>query len=173
MGKPFDMNEPSDKREPSEAEQKLERLIDRTLRGLPLRPAPTSLETRVLGELERRAALPWWRRSFAQWPQSARAAFVLMCGALVALAFPGGDWAAAGLRSLHVSGALSMPWAQQATALAGAASELGASLARAVPAHWVYGGLAVSAALYAALFGLGAAAYRTLYLDSDLAGDRG
>ena len=50
--------------------------------------------------------------------------------------------------------------------------ELAAALARAVPADWVYGGLALSAALYAALFGLGVAAYRTLYLDSTLPGDR-
>jgi hypothetical protein len=39
-----------------------------------------------------------------------------------------------------------------------------ASLVRAVPPTWLYEGAAVGAVLYALLFGLGAAAYRTLYL---------
>jgi len=46
----------------------------------------------------------------------------------------------------------------------GVAGEL-ASLMRIVPPDWVYEGLAASVVLYAALFGLGIAAYRTLYLD--------
>jgi hypothetical protein len=34
--------------EPNEAQQRLERLLDRTLRELPLRQAPATLESRVL-----------------------------------------------------------------------------------------------------------------------------
>jgi hypothetical protein len=37
-------------------------------------------------------------------------------------------------------------------------------LARVVPPVWFYGALCLGAALYAVLFGLGAFAYRTLYL---------
>lgn len=157
--------------ERSEAEKGLERLLDRTLRELPARRAPPTLESRVLGELERRAARPWWRRSFAHWPQAARTAFVLICGGLIGLAFLGGAWAAVGLRWLHESGALSIPWARQAMAITGVAGELAALLADAVPAAWLYDGLAVSAVLYAALFGLCIAAYRTLYLHFGTAGE--
>jgi len=141
-------------REPSDAEQRLEQLLDRTLRALPARRAPASIETRVLGELQRRAALPWWRQSFARWPQAARAAFVVLCIALVAFE----------------SGALSMPLAQRALVMAGAAGQLALSLGRMAPPDWVYVGLAVSAVLYATLFGLGAAAC-ALFLKSDTQGD--
>jgi hypothetical protein len=151
-------------------EQELARLLDRTLRELRARRAPPTLESRVLGELERRAALPWWRHSFAHWPRAARAVFVLTCCGLSGLAFIGGAWAVVGLRSLHESGALSIPWARQATTIMGVAGELTALLADAVPPTWLYDGLAVSALLYAALFGLGIAAYRTLYLYVGTAG---
>jgi hypothetical protein len=145
-----------------ESDRRLETAIDAALRELPLRPAPPSLELHVLEELARRAALPWWRRSFAGWPGFARVGFVSMCVVLVGLAFLVGVWAAQGLGSPAL--ALSMPWAQHLVALMGVAGEL-ASLVRIVPPHWVYEGLAASVVLYAALFGLGVAAYRTLYLD--------
>lgn len=158
--------------DPSQAEQRLERLLNRTLRELPLRRAPPTLESLVLGELLRRAALPWWRRSFSHWPKSARAAFASICVALAGLGFGGWVWTLAGVRSLSASSALArMPSARTAGAIMAALQELAAALARAIPADWLYGGLALSAALYAALFGLGVAAYRTLYLDSTLPGE--
>jgi hypothetical protein len=154
--------------EPSESDRKLEQLVDRALRGMPLRPAPATLVPRVLRELERRVALPWWRHSFSRWPTPARVAFVLTCVALVGVAFVGGAWALADLGSAHAfSAALSRPWMQQAVALVGVAGELSSSLTRIVPPVWMYEGLAVSAVLYAALFGLGVAAYRMLYVDSN------
>jgi hypothetical protein len=136
-----------------ESHEALARLLDRTLHELPLRPAPLTLESRVLGELERRAALPWWRRSFAYWPPLARAAFLVICGALIRLAFLGGTTAVAGVRSLS--------WVGVLTASAG---NLAALLAHTAPPTWAYEGIAVCAVLYAVLFGLGAAVYRTLYL---------
>ena len=45
-------------------------------------------------------------------------------------------------------------------------------LLRAIPSGWLYAGVAVSVALYMVLFGLGAAAYRTLYVGPSLAGGR-
>jgi hypothetical protein len=42
--------------------------------------------------------------------------------------------------------------------------ELDAALRRVIPFEWLYGTMAAGTILYAALFGLGAAAYRTLYL---------
>ena len=147
----------------TEEDRRLEASIDAALCELPLRSAPPSLELHVLEELARRAALPWWRRSFAGWPGFARVGFVLMCVVLVGLALLGGVWAMQNLGSPALGG-LSMPWARHLVALVGVAGEL-ASLARIVPPNWVYEGLAASVVLYAALFGLGIAAYRTLYLD--------
>src|SRR5476649_1202935 len=93
-----------------DSHEKLEQLIHRTLREQPARRAPRSLEQRVLAELERRAALPWWRRSFAHWPLPARAGFLVICAALIGLAFVGGAAAMDSLRSLNDSGALSLAW---------------------------------------------------------------
>ena len=155
--------------EPNEAQQRLERLLDRSLRELPLRQAPATLESRVLRELQRRAELPWWRLSFAHWPPAARALFVVMGAGLVRLAFLLGAWGVAGVGSLHESAA-AMPWARQALALVGAAGGFALSLVRAVPPEWVHDGLVVSAVLYAVLFGLGTAAYRVLYRNSEDSG---
>ena len=49
----------------------LERFIHQTLRALPDRKAPGTLEARVLAEVERRAAIPWWHKSWSYWPQPA------------------------------------------------------------------------------------------------------
>jgi hypothetical protein len=145
-------------------DETLERLVDRALHDLPLRPAPATLASRVFAELERRAALPWWRRSFAHWPLAARAGFLVICVALCALAFAGAAAAMDGLRALNDSGALSLSWARAAGVLIASAWNLVGLLTHAVPPVWLYAGLAVCAALYAVLFGLGAAVYRTLYL---------
>jgi hypothetical protein len=148
----------------NEPDDELERLLDRTLRELPLRRAPAALASRVLRELERRAALPWWRRDFARWPLPARVAFLVICGALVTLAFVGGSGVDAGIRSLHWSGASSLSTAHQVVMLVMSAGNLAAWLWHSVPAAWLYDGIAICSALYVVLFGLGAAVYRTLYL---------
>ena len=140
----------------------LQQLFDRTLRALPLRRAPPTLEARVCSELSRRAARPWWRRSFAQWPLAARAAFLVLCAGLIRLAFMGGAAAVDGLHSL--------PWARQAGVLVVSLANLGAAIAHISPPAWLYEGLAVCGVLYAVLFGLGAVLYRMLYLQST-AGD--
>jgi hypothetical protein len=62
----------------------LETLVGRVLKETPVRRAPSSLESRVLREIGRRAALPWWRRSFSRWPRIARAGFTLVCGSVAA-----------------------------------------------------------------------------------------
>lgn len=147
-----------------EADQDLEHLLHRALRELPLRAAPRTLESRVLGALERRAELSWWRCGFAHWPPAARATFLVICGALVGLAFPGGAAVVASVRSLHESGALSVSCIRAAEVLMTSAWNLAALFMHAAPPNWLNAGIAVFAALYAVLFGLGAAVYRTLYL---------
>jgi hypothetical protein len=140
-----------------------ERLFDRALHELPLRRAPPTLESRVLRELQRRAALPWWRRSFGHWPLPARGAFLAICLALTWLAFIGGAAAVAGVNSLF--------WPRRIALVMVSAGNLAAPLAHIVPPQWLYDGVAIGAVLYAMLFGLGAALYRALYLQST-AGDQ-
>jgi len=134
----------------------LERLLNRALRGLPPRAAPPTLESRVFAELERRASLPWWRRSFAHWPLTVRAVFLLICTASAGLAIAGAAAAAADIRSLY--------WAREIGSLMASGASLVTLLAGLAPPLWLYEGIAVCALLYAALFGLGATLYRTLYL---------
>ena len=140
----------------NESHEAQERLLDRALHDLPLRRAPPTLESRVIRELERRAALPWWRRSFAHWPLLARAGFLVICVALIRLAFLGGATAVTGVRSLS--------WVREVGGLAASGANLIAVLARIQPPAWAYAGIGVCAVLYAILFGLGAAVYRALYL---------
>ena len=65
---------------------KLEQRVHVLLRDLPNRRAPRSLEQRVMAEIARLSALPWWRKSFGHWPVAARAGFILVCAGLVRLA---------------------------------------------------------------------------------------
>jgi hypothetical protein len=148
----------------NETDDDLARSLGRMLHELPLRSAPATLQVRVLAELERRAALAWWRCSFSQWPLLARAAFLVVSVALIRLALLGGAVAAAGVRSLHDSGMLSPSWAHDAGVLTATAGNVIVLLARTVPPAWAYTGIAAGAMLYAVLFGLGAALYRTVYL---------
>jgi hypothetical protein len=148
----------------NETDDDLARSLGRMLHELPLRSAPATLEVRVQTELQRRAALGWWRRGFSQWPLLARAAFLVISAALIRLALLGGAVADAGVRSLHQSGLLSPSWAHDAGVLAATAADLITLLARAVPPAWAYAGIAAGAMLYAVLFGLGALLYRTVYL---------
>jgi hypothetical protein len=156
---------------PTESEEKLAKFVDQALRGLPARRAPHSLESRILSELQRRAALPWWRFSFAHWPVGARVAFVLICTALVGATFLGGVSAYLGDRSFNEVAALVLSWIQPLLAVMSSAGALVALLIRVIPPLWLYGGLVLGTSLYVALFGLGAAAYRTLYLKPGTAGN--
>src|SRR5207247_1447534 len=81
---------------PESNEQRLERTVHQTLRELPLRRAPLSLESRVLAEIQRRVLLPWWRKSFTHWPVAARAAFVVISGGFIKLAWTLSVWVMAG-----------------------------------------------------------------------------
>ncbi len=154
----------------SPLESKIEQMLDRAGRAMPLRRAPASLESRVLGEIERRAALPWWQRSFEQWPPVARSAFLLTCGVLAVLALTGGVWAVTNLGTAPRLSGLPPLWARHAMTLVGVAGDFAAMLAHLIPEDWIYKGLAASALLYGALFGLSIAAYRTLYR-TESAGD--
>ena len=149
---------------PPDHEEKLERLIHRTLRELPLRRAPGTLETRVLAELARRAALPWWRKSFVHWPVPARAIFLLGSVGIVKLVLMAAIWVMAGFDLVQFREAFSQPLSvvENSLAVLRAVTGFFDLVARSIPPLWVYAGTAIVLSLYATLFGLGAAAYKAL-----------
>jgi hypothetical protein len=146
-------------------DQQLERFVHRALRELPPRQAPQGLEARVLAEAARRAALPWWRKSFAHWPLAARAVFLVGCVGLVKLALMGTVWVMAGFDAALFRDAFATPigWMQGGYAVCTWLADLGAMLVRNIPPLWLYAAAAFLATMYAAFIGLGTAAYRTLY----------
>jgi hypothetical protein len=122
----------------------------------------------VLDELQRRAALPWWRVGFARWPAAPRAAFVIVCAVLIAATILGGA-SALGMR-LNEAAALTLSVMHPVLTVLSSAGGIAALLVRVIPPLWLYGALAFGIVLYVALFGLGAVAYRMLYRPSS-AGD--
>jgi hypothetical protein len=144
----------------------LEELIDRTLRTQPPRRAPQDLQARVFAEIERYAALPWWRNSFAHWPIAARVGFLIASYGFLRLALAAAMWVGSALRSAQVVGALhpAERWLHGSASIISVAADVGASVIRAVPPNWLYGAVAAALVSYAVLFGLGATAYRALYV---------
>ncbi len=145
--------------------EQLEQLVHRELRSLPARRAPRSLEARVMAALEHQAAVAWYHKSWSYWPAAVRAAFLA-----VATAISGGVM---GAFYLMFTGVETSAFLAEAGTRLGFLSkiyhtavwvvEFTANVFGSIPPLWLYGGLALIAALYATLFGLGAAAYRTLY----------
>ncbi|HEY6621500.1 MAG TPA: hypothetical protein VIY68_18285 [Steroidobacteraceae bacterium] len=155
----------------TETTLRLEQVLHQALSGLPPRRAPNTLESRVTNELTRRALLPWWRASFANWPVGARVMFVLVCAGFVAGTILGGISAYLGDHSFDEAAAVLLSWAHPFVTVASSAGGLVALLVHAIPPVWLYGILGVGTFLYVTLFGLGAAAYRTLYLRPSSMGD--
>jgi len=145
--------------------EELEKYIHETLRSLPMRSAPGTLEARVLAALEHRATIPWYHQSWSYWPAAVRAVFLGLatglagtCMAAFYLGFQGVEtsalFAEVGQRLGLVAKLFQVvPWVV----------DFVASLVNRVPSLWLYGGIALIGSLYATFFGLGAAAYRALY----------
>jgi hypothetical protein len=148
----------------SDSHERFEQLIARVLRDQPPLQAPASLEANVLREIERRAALPWWRKGFASWPQLARVALLLALAGVVKLALEALVWITTNLRGSPVATAIEEP-VDSLHAFSSVAKSLGTAaqlLVSAIPSLWLYAGLVLGGAMYVALFGVGAALYRTL-----------
>ena len=148
--------------------EQLEQGIHRELRALPPRRAPRTLEGRVLAEIERRAAVAWYHKSWSYWPAPVRAAFLALGTAFASVAIVA--------FYLFSQGAAAETVTQEITAgfgwitrIAGAFAWTGhfvRQLAGEIPPLWLYGGLAFIGAMYATFVGLGTAAYRYLYRNS-------
>jgi hypothetical protein len=133
----------------------IERQVARALRDQPVRRAPSTLERRVLAQIESGTAAIGWRRGFAHWPMGARVVFLAASVGVVKVALLLAMWLATPLASPAVSIQLpsQVAWLQTLLVASG-------SVVRTVPSVWVHVGIAVLAIMYAALFGIGASAYR-------------
>jgi hypothetical protein len=137
-------------------QNELERQLTRALQEQPLRRAPGTLEQRVLAQIESGAATARWRRGFAHWPVAARVAFLAASVGVVKLALSMAMWLSNPLHSPAWSFDLpQIAWLQ--TLLVAMAS-----VARTVPSLWIHAGVGILLIMYAALFGIGASAYRTV-----------
>ena len=136
----------------------LERLIDGLARSQPPRRAPASLEARVFEQI---TAQPWWRKGFVHWPLWARGAFLVASVGFVRLALAGVMSVTDLVSTADVAGVDALHRTGQAVSTT---VSLGEMLLHAIPPVWLYTGAAVGFILYAALFGLGTFAYRTLYV---------
>lgn len=112
----------------------------------------------MLAAIERRATQPWWQKNFAHWPATARAGFLIVSAGFVMFALAAASWLSAGsdLATLFAGLAQEVAWIHTVAAAM-------SSVVRNLPSLWIYGGVAVLAAMYIALFGISAVAYRTLY----------
>lgn len=104
----------------------LEAWVDRALRELPDQPAPAALNSRVVAELARRAALPWWRRSLSSWPFAARLTLIGILIGLGLLTSPVLEVVAVATRQLDLL-----------QVLANALRHAGSALWQQVPAAWL------------------------------------
>ena len=147
---------------PENPHDPLEAVLHRTLRAQPLRRAPRSLESRVFAELARRAALPWWRKSFAFWPAPVRAAFFVV-SAIAAAALVAGVYIISASASQQLASEVAgrFGWLTFVRQLAATVADTMVVVARSIPSLWLLGGAALFAAAYAALIGAGTVAYRT------------
>jgi hypothetical protein len=141
---------------PSGDLQQLERSIDRLLRAQPVRRAPADLAERVLAEVARREALPWWRKGFHAWPTLARVVFSAVCLATVAIALriPAllSDTVDAQMTGLHRTFAL---W--------NTLTNLYAAFVDSLPMEWLYAAGGIVALAYMTVFGTSIATYRVLF----------
>jgi hypothetical protein len=142
---------------PDSSQTDLESLIDKVLCDQPPIRAPEELSVRVFAAIERREMRLRQRKDFRSWPLAARIAFCIVSFGVIAFVIAGSSWLFGVLGSsvpLSVSRELAL-WQ--------AAVTIGTSLVHSVPAYWFYAAVGAVAAVYVAFFGIGAAAYRTLY----------
>ena len=137
----------------------LEQRIARTLAGTANFKAPEGLEVLVLDGIVRRAQVSWWRRRVLEWPPLAQLAFALTGVATAAALLLGRP---------ATPKALSVVITQPAAELHATLDVLAVmrrfadTVAGALPDDVWYGGLALCAATYVALFLLIAFGYRLL-----------
>ena len=141
--------------------EELEKTLGAALKGQPSLRAPSTLEQRVRDEIARRAARPWWQRSFGEWPVVARVGFYLLstCAAAVCVATALAMWNGPGAA---LASQLLAEVASMRAAFDAVVATVADWLAYVPAGVWLIVAAAVALA-YAGVFGLGAAAYRLLW----------
>ncbi len=146
-------------------EKELEQFVHATLRSLPDRKAPGTLESRVLAAIEQRAAVAWYHKSWSYWPAAFRGLFLAVAtgvGAASVAAFYLGSRGFDLATTAREAGS-HFVWLTRCVGVAEWTVDFAGRMIGAIPPFWLYGGLTVVAALYVTFFGLGATAYRVLY----------
>ncbi len=145
--------------------EELEKFIHQNLRSLPPRRAPRSLESRVMAALEHRAAIAWYHQSWAYWPAGVRAAFLAAATAVSGAAVTAFYLLSTGVDTSVLTGEFANRFSGvlRIGSIFTGASDFLSLVIRNAPPFWLYGGAAFVVAMYVTFFGLGAAAYRTLY----------
>ena len=145
--------------------EELEKFVHQNLRSLPARRAPRSLESRVMAALEQQAAIAWYHKSWSYWPAAVRAAFLVVATGVSGAMLTAFYQMFIGVESstFVAQAGVRLSFLARIYHTAVWVVEFAANVFSSIPPLWLYGGLALIAALYATLFGLGAAAYRTLY----------
>jgi hypothetical protein len=151
-----------------ETDTALEQRIARVLKGTAEFKAPAGLEARVLKDIERGAKAAWWQRRVPEWPPLAQLLFILS-GIAAALALL--------LSRPATPKALVPVISQPAAILNHPAADLHATLDVLAAFHRIgetlvgtvtdgvwYGGMALCAAAYVAMFCLIAFGYRLLHM---------
>lgn len=138
--------------------EQLERFVDEALRDQPLQRAPIDLETKVMAAIAQGATTPWWRSSFAHWPMAARVLFLVASAVFVKLGLEAASLVIGPLDPAARSAALfaELAWIHALFVSVTA-------ILRSLPSWWIYCGVVALGVLYLMLFGVSAAAYRTLY----------
>jgi hypothetical protein len=152
----------------SEIDAALEQRIARVLAGTAEFKAPETLEARVLKGIERHANVPWWQRRVPEWPLLAQVLFALTgiaAAAWLLLARPAPPKALGTVIS-QPAALLKQPAADLYATLDMLAvfHRLADTIVGALTDSVWYGGLALCAAAYVALFLLLAFGYRLLQL---------
>ena len=133
----------------------LESRIAAVLRAQPPRRAPAALSARVLAAVQRHH-VPWWQRSFGEWPLAARLTFFAVSLGVAGVALVGTPLLTGALEPL-------LRWMTPLMHLARTASDTGLLVVHLIPQAWLEAAAAFAALLYLATFALGATAYRALY----------
>ena len=144
----------------------LEQRLSRLLAGTAEFKAPANLVAKVLGGIERRANVPWWRRRVMECPRPARIGFALTGVVTAAALLLGRPPTPQALGALipQPGAALRQPAADLHTTLTvlRVFHRLTQTVAGSLPETVWYGGLALCAAAYVALFFLIVYGYRLL-----------
>lgn len=143
-------------------EKELEQFIQAALQSLPDRRAPGTLEARVLAEIEHRSAIAWYHKSWSCWPAPIRAVFLAGATGISVAMMMAFSLLFIGVEQSALVGEITA-WGTGLLRTGAGLGDFFSTLLRNLPPLWLYGGLAFVGVMYAALFGLGAAAYRLLY----------